>query len=83
MTIVAISPIGKPYMYRIDTIHAVSKRSAKTVCATLNANNYLLREGEEWTAHELTAEYGAPWEMAQRQLIRRTNGKINICRRRY
>lgn len=82
MTIVACTRIDAPYIYRINTIHAATKRDAKNICATLNANNYLLHEGETWMPHDIIAEYGEAYETAQRQMIKRINGKYAVCKRR-
>ena len=76
MKILAISVKDHEYLYKAETAHKVSERSAAKIADTLNERRHHLKENEVWHIHDV-----AEWENAgiyaedQRFTIR--NGTIS------
>lgn len=53
MKIVAVAPVGREYLYRASTAHAVPVSSAEKIRSALNAALYNLRDGETWHLYDV------------------------------
>ena len=66
MKIIAKSKAGAEYLYKAESAHAVSERSAETILRVLNENKWNLRDGEIWHIHDVDS-YDNAYYYAQGQ----------------
>lgn len=59
MKVLAISAKGHEYLYKSETAHRVSERSATAIMNRLNEIGHHLKENEVWCIHDV-----AEWENA-------------------
>ena len=79
MFVIAKSLKGAEYMYKAESAHKVSERSAKTILQVLNDKRWDLKENEVWAIHEVWNIDNA-YYYAQDQKFTIRNG---IVKKRY
>lgn len=79
MKILAITTVGREFMYSIKSARAVSARSAATIARIVNENKYLLQPGQIWHCYDID-KYDAAYDTAQFQRFTIRKGIVSDCR---
>ena len=71
---------GAEYMYNRDECYAVSDRSAKRICATLNEIRWRLDGKQKWHVYDFD-EYKAMYTAAGTQAMTLYKGEVRVKRK--